>query len=140
MKSNEKLKRFFYFTRRTEVQSNKQHGLTKLMALGLIASLAVGCASTQPVGGLLYSDVSGPINATSTPRGPAKGQACAASYLGLIGMGDASISAAAKAGGVVNISHVEQKSFSVFFGVYMQYCTLVWGHKGKGAAAATTTE
>lgn len=89
----------------------------------------VGCASGQPVSGLLYSDVQGPVNATGAMKGNLHGEACAASYLGLIALGDASISAAAKAGGVNQISHVDH-TWTNILGLYAQYCTHVWGSKG----------
>lgn len=94
----------------------------------LVSAVMVSCAG-GPVSGLLYSDVMGPVNATGTMRGPLHGEACAASYLGLVAMGDASISAAAKAGSVNQISHVEH-SFTSILGLYSKYCTIVYGSKG----------
>ncbi len=50
-----------------------------ILACGLAISSAylTGCASGQPISGMLYSDVQGPINATGAPRGAMHGQACA---------------------------------------------------------------
>ncbi len=105
---------------------------TCIMTLS-IATLAIsalmGCASGTPVGGFIYSDVQGPVNATGAMRGNLHGEACAASYLSLIALGDASISAAAKAGGVNQISHVDH-TWTNILGLYAQYCTHVWGSKG----------
>ena len=57
--------------------------------------LLAGCAGVaSPVAGGLYLDVKGPITATSNGVGTTTGMAEATSILGLIGMGDASISAA----------------------------------------------
>jgi len=98
-----------------------------------------GCASTQPVGGMLYSDVKGPVTATSHPRGPLHGESCAASYLGLVALGDASISTAAKNGNINVISHIEHNSMSIL-GFYNRYCLEVWGHnRGAAAPAAPAT-
>ena len=48
-----------------------------LMAL---ASLILsGCASTQPVGGMLFSDVAGPVATTHQAKGPMTGESCATS-------------------------------------------------------------
>lgn len=102
-----------------------------ILAVGLaISSLYVtGCASGPPVSGLLYSDVQGPVNATGVSRGPLHGQACASVYLGLIALGDASITAASKAGNVTQVSHVEQ-SYTNILGFWAQYCTIVYGNRG----------
>lgn len=102
--------------------------ILKTLFLFLSATI-IGCASGHPVSGMLYSDVQGPVNATGSMRGNLHGEACAASYLGLIALGDASISAAAKAGGVNQISHVDH-TWTNILGLYAQYCTHVWGSKG----------
>ncbi|MBL7543507.1 MAG: TRL-like family protein [Bdellovibrionaceae bacterium] len=107
----------------------------KIMKFILACSLALasvyltGCASGQPISGLLYSDVQGPINATGASRGGMHGQSCASSYLGLVALGDASITAAAKAANVTQISHVEQ-SYTNILGFWAQYCTIVYGNRG----------
>ena len=100
-------------------------------------SLLTACATVGPVGGALYANVQGPVDATANPRGPAHGEACATSYFGIVGVGDASISTAAKKGGVTRISHVDQHSNNILG--YMTYCTHVWGSKGAAAATATAT-
>lgn len=105
--------------------------------IGLSSVLLLsGCASTQPVGGMLYADVKGPVAATSNPRGPATGEACATSYLGLVALGDASIQAAAQKGGVLSISHVDHKSTNLL-GLINTYCTQVWGSKGAARPPAS---
>ena len=102
-----------------------------VLACGLAFSTAylTGCASGQPISGMLYSDVQGPINATGAPRGAMHGQACASSYLGLVALGDASITAAAKAANVTQVSHVEQ-SYTNILGFWAQFCTIVYGSRG----------
>lgn len=107
----------------------------KLMNTVLVSVLAaaslfvIGCASGPPISGALYSDVQGPVAATNAPKGSMHGQSCASSYLGLIALGDASISAAAKAANVTQISHVEQ-SYTNILMFYAQYCTIVYGNRG----------
>lgn len=100
-----------------------------LTAATVTITALIGCASGTPVSGFVFSDVQGPVNATGALRGNLHGEACAASYLSLIALGDASISAAAKAGGVNQISHVDHTWTNVL-GLYAQYCTHVWGSKG----------
>ena len=106
----------------------------KLVLLAGAAALLAGCASTQPAGGFIYADVQGPVGATSLPKGPLRGESCAASYLGAVALGDASITAAAREGGINLISHIEHASTSILF-FYNKYCTIVWGHKGGQKAA-----
>jgi hypothetical protein len=96
------------------------------MICAIFGALAfTGCASTSPVQGSLFADVSGPIAATARPRGGKSGEACAQSFFGLIAMGDASITAASKAGGIKVISHVEQKTKNIIG--FNTFCTVVWG-------------
>ena len=106
----------------------------KLFVAIAALALVTGCAATQPVTGMIYADVAGPVAVTATQMGPRHGQACATSYFGLVGLGDASVSAAAKNGGVANISHVEQHSNNIIG--YMKYCTDVWGYGPRAAAPA----
>ena len=105
--------------------------LNTILRISFLAAIStlLGCASGTPVSGMLYSDVQGPVNATGSMKGNLQGKACAEAYFGLIALGDASISAAAKAGGVNQISHVDH-SWTNILGLYSQYCTLVWGTKG----------
>lgn len=109
--------------------------LTHAAATMTITAL-IGCASGTPVIGFIFSDVQGPVNATGAMRGNLHGEACATSYLSLIALGDASISAAAKAGGVNQISHVDH-TWTNILGLYAQYCTHVWGSKGGPSPLST---
>jgi hypothetical protein len=106
--------------------------MKKMIALLSIALLS-GCASVSPVGGFLYSDVKGPVLNSHLPKGPLRGEACATSYLGAYATGDASIEAAAKAGGMTIVSHVDQASSNILFFV-TKYCTIAHGYKGGAKA------
>ena len=64
--------------------------------------------------------------ATGNPMGAKQGRSCAKSYLGMVATGDASIAAAAKAGGIKRISYVDSDS-SAIFGIVATYCTIVHG-------------
>lgn len=46
--------------------------------------------------------------------------------LGLVATGDASIEAAAKAGGITKIHHVDFENFSIL-GIYATFTTVVYG-------------
>ena len=100
------------------------------IALVLAACLILtGCAGVaSPVVGVIYTDVKGPITATSNARGSDQGTAEATSILGLIAMGDASIEAACEQGGISTISSVDHKSWSIL-GLYSKFTTIVTGSK-----------
>lgn len=95
----------------------------------------VGCAMAQsPVSGFLYTDTKASSAVTEAFGGSARGEACASSILGAIGTGDASIDAAKKAGGVVQVTAVDHSAWSIL-GLYAKYCTIVYGKKGSSSAA-----
>lgn len=98
------------------------------LAIGAVASIMASCAamSASPVSGYLYSDVSAPLTATSNNVGSKVGTAEAKSILGAIGIGDASIEAAAKKAGITKISHVDYKSTNIL-GIYATYTVMVYG-------------
>ena len=78
------------------------------LGAGLVA--VTGCVgpmgSIGGVGGSLFTDVSGPISATSNAAGTKMGQATSTGILGFA-TGDSSIKTAAANGGISTISHVD---------------------------------
>lgn len=96
--------------------------------IGLVAALMLGgCAmAVQPVSGLLYSDVSAGMAATSNAGWSKTGSATAQSFLGAIGIGDASINAACKKAGIKRIHHVDYHSKCIL-GLYAEYTVTVYG-------------
>lgn len=109
----------------------------KLATLGLVLINLTACAMAQsPVTGFIYTNTKSDGLATEAYGGSAWGEACATSILGWIGQGDASIDAAKKSGGVVQITAVDHTAFSVL-GLYAKYCTIVYGKKGNGGAPAS---
>ncbi len=102
--------------------------IKKLLVLSALAVLASGCARSAnvPVSGGLYNGSKGATAATSNTLGGKTGQSCATSYLGIIGLGDASIASAAKAGGISKISTVDSDNFGLL-GLYAKNCTVVSG-------------
>lgn len=72
--------------------------------------------------------------ATEAYGGSARGEACASSILGAYASGDASLDAAKKNGGVVQVNAVDGTAYS-FLGIYAKYCTIVYGKKGSGGSA-----
>jgi hypothetical protein len=109
--------------------------LKKIAYLGvLLFSVTVlsGCARAvgAPVTGFLVTStktpsyrLQAPLDATIVSK---TGTASAISILGLIGIGDASITMAAKNGKITKIHHVDQETFS-FLGLYASYTVVVYG-------------
>lgn len=104
--------------------SNRLPSIAMMSFLGLCAS---GCAlARSPVTGLVYLNTSAGESVSSNDVGTKRGEACATSILGWVGTGDASISAAAKAGGITKISHVDSTASDILL-IYAEYCTIVYG-------------
>ena len=64
------------------------------------------------VGGVVYTDVSGPVGATSNTAGTKMGQATSTGII-CVATGDSSIKTAAANGGITKISHVDYHTTSV---------------------------
>ena len=100
--------------------------IASLLGSALLALGVSGCIPVySPAIGLLLTDVYGPIDA-GTRVGSKEGKACAQSILGLVAQGDASIRAAAQAGGITKIDSVDHYSRNVL-GVVAEFCTIVRG-------------
>lgn len=101
--------------------------MIRLSAALLLAASLVGCAMAQsPVTGLWYTSAKGPTTVGNDAAGAKRGKACASSILGAIATGDASVAAAAKAGGITKVGFVDYSTFSVL-GFYAEFCTHVSG-------------
>jgi len=103
--------------------------LVKLGVLVGLTSLASGCAMATggngSVNGLIYSGYKMGGNVGSG-QGTKTGEACASSILGLIAVGDASLTAAKTAGGITQVAHVDHDDFGIL-GLYASSCTIVVG-------------
>lgn len=93
-----------------------------------VSFAATGCASAaSPVNGGIWMDVTGPVQANGDMVSSTKvGKATAGSILGWIATGDCSINAAASAGQITKISHVDHHSWAVL-GILSEYTTIVYG-------------
>ncbi len=98
-----------------------------LVLMAVVAPLVLGgcMAVVSPAIGILYTDVKGPVDAGDSV-GSKEGEACAESLLGLIARGDASIQAAAKAGGISRIASVDHRTENLL-GIIGRFCTIVRG-------------
>lgn len=103
----------------------------KKLYYAVAASLALivsSCAMVgTPVGiGAIYTGVNSGEAVTSNPMGKKVGQSTATNILGIVASGDASITTAAKNGGIKKISHVDSKKTSIL-GIFGSYTTIVYG-------------
>jgi len=95
------------------------------VGLALFGFMAMGCNTVySPAAGMIWMDVKGPVDA-GDKVGTKEGRACAKSILGMVATGDASIKAAAAAGGITKIDSVDHHS--TWMVVMGEYCTIVRG-------------
>ena len=101
--------------------------MKKLLILISSSALLCSCGglSDRPMG-MLYANVSDPVAVTSS-SGSRTGVATATSYLGLVAVGDSSISAAKAQGGISTVSSVDVKRENIL-GVISKYTTTVKGN------------
>lgn len=83
-------------------------------------------SANAPVTGFVYTDAKGATAATANNLGSKTGESCAVSYLGIIGMGDASIATAARSGGITKIATVDSNNTNIL-GFIAKNCTVVTG-------------
>ena len=97
-------------------------------AVALLGMLT-GCVSPMDgitgIRGGIYTDVTGALLATSNSGSSKKGEASSEGII-CVSTGDSSIQAAAAAGGITKISHVDYHVMSVL-GVYAKTTTIVYG-------------
>ena len=92
----------------------------------LVAAFLVGCATTYPVGGI-YTEVSLPVDVTSNTGSYSKvGKAECKSILAMVAIGDASIEAAKKNGGITEVHHVDWHVENIL-GIIGKYTVTVYG-------------
>ena len=97
-----------------------------LTALAVVTLLTGCAASMSPTTGFLYTDVKGPLAATSNAASPKVGTAICTSILGLVATGDASVETAMKNGGITKIHHVDYHSTGIL-GIFATFTVTVYG-------------
>lgn len=104
--------------------------MKKLVIYGMMLAmlgLLSGCMIVaSPVAGGLFTDVKAPLTADAGAASGKVGTATAKSILGLVALGDASIDAAMKAGGIRRVNHVDYHSKSIL-GIYGEFTVTVYG-------------
>ncbi len=105
---------------------NKLFGYSSIVAL---MGLATGCIAPMGtvggLGGTLYTDVSGPVLATSRDAASKMGEATATGILGFA-TGDCSIKTAAASAGITKIQHVDYHVTNVL-GIWGKTTVTVYG-------------
>ena len=96
-------------------------------SLAVICLLASGCIVRSDVGGSLFLDQQGIVAVTDADtKGDKTGEAQAMSILGMVGLGDATLTTAMANGGITKATHVDFKSWQVL-GIYGTYTVVVYG-------------
>jgi hypothetical protein len=100
----------------------------KLIALIGVAATFTGCAAVRsPVGNaMIYTGVKGPVVATSQTTWSKTGSSSCHNILGIVAIGDASITAACQDGDITKVHHVDHNSQNVL-GLYSRFETIVSG-------------
>ena len=99
---------------------------TKVMIRRTLVALTLALASASCV----LTDVKIPLDTDldNTQLGDKVGESTSQSVLWVAAWGDAGIQAAAKQGGITNITHADQRIFLVLFGLYATHTTVVYGN------------
>jgi hypothetical protein len=95
----------------------------------VVVGLLSGCyiSPVVPPTGALYTNYSAPQSVGARGSlGQKTGKAQAKSILGMVSWGDASVSAAAREGGINKINHADYDFFNLL-GIYQSYATVVYG-------------
>ena len=103
--------------------------VTKLLFLLLfVLVLFAGCAPYSPVGaGALFTNVTGPLEATSNSESTKIGKATCVNVLAIVAVGDCGIEAAKRAGGIKEVVSVDGTSTTVWY-FFSSFTTIVRGN------------
>ena len=89
------------------------------------AAMLTGCASVAPVG-VLYTEMTLPLDATSADGGSKEGEAVCTTVLGLIATGDCSLETARSNGGITTVTHADWHTSNIL-GLIGTYTLTVYG-------------
>lgn len=80
--------------------------------------------------GCFYTNIKAPLDTelNSTVLGSKAGKASSHSVLFLVAWGDSGTAAAADAGGITTITHLDAEIFSILFGAYTRVTTVAYGN------------
>ena len=98
---------------------------TRTLLTRLALALSIGCVQSPTGPALLYMNVPGPLGPAGGTNTPKKGESCANVYFALVAIGDASIEAAKRNGGIKEVTTLDHHSTNTLgFG---RFCTIVYG-------------
>lgn len=99
-----------------------------IVLLVLAVGLVSGCATAAaPVNGSLFLSVKHPGDNANNDSGWSKmGSSSCMSILGIVGLGDASMTTAITGGGLSKVHHVDFESKAIL-GIFATYTTVVYG-------------
>jgi len=106
--------------------------MTKYIALTAVfaVALAIACSGggyNAPSGSILQNTTLNKDVSTATAVGGKTGEACVTGYLGIISSGDASVKAAAAAGGIAKVNAVDYKNDNLLGSLIAKTCTIARG-------------
>lgn len=99
-----------------------------ILAVVVLTLCSCYSAPVMPPGGMIYSEIAAPldVDANNTDMGGKTGWAETMSILGLVAMGDCSVEAAAKQGGIKTVKHLDYKYMNVL-GIYQKFTVVAKG-------------
>ena len=101
--------------------------LSTVVAMALAIACSGGAGYTAPAGSIIQNTTLNKEVSTATPVGAKTGEACVSGILGIISTGDASIKAAAAAGGITKVNAVDYKNDVLLGSVLSKTCTIARG-------------
>ena len=107
--------------------------MKKIILLSMVTSvaLAIACSGgagySAPAGSIIQNTTLNKEVSTATPVGAKTGEACVTGYVGIVSTGDASIKAAAAAGGITKVNAVDYKVDNILGSLIASTCTIARG-------------
>ncbi|MEQ8820102.1 MAG: TRL-like family protein [Sumerlaeia bacterium] len=107
----------------------KRIALAALSAASIFVLAGCYSAPVMPPPGMIYQDTKSiiDVDAQSTQMSSRSGSAESVSYLGLVALGDCSLTTAAQNGGVSTVNQVDYQFFNVL-GIYQKFTTIAYGN------------
>lgn len=113
-------------------------GTAVMLVVGVLTYVSLsGCAANlypggPSVAGVLYTGVTDPAQDLAVAVDPAAsgretGSASAVAVLGMVAVGDASVNAAMRNGGITKVHHVDHQVQLVLGGIWARATTIVYG-------------
>jgi hypothetical protein len=106
--------------------------MTKYVTLAAVLAVALGIACSgggynAPSGSIIQDTTLNKDVSTSTAVGSKTGKACVTGYLGIVSSGDASVKAAAAAGGINKVNAVDYQNDNLLGSLIAKTCTIARG-------------